>query len=378
MHPVNSFWNHISKVYKYLIHIISGGLMVCLFLNSERTFLHAVFYFLIFFISMHIVRNLLSFYHELGHLVFGLLSGYRFAYFQLLRYRIQKRNDRFEIVRKNSKSDLFQCIMAPPDTDFKTFPVRLFFLGGYLMVSLFILLFLSLAFLFPSMSLPRFLFLQFVLMGSIYVLIGGLPTNINGSRTDTYNALTIPKDFHARCAFFIPRLVTCYSLKNIRLRDMPEEWFYLPSPDELTDKTHSRMCSYYIDWLMDQGKFAEADEAMDYIFSHEYLFMGPYALLVSCNKIYLILVHTKKYEQVKFFYNDFIKNLMVKYGALPTVKRTQYIIALLYEKDMEKAAYLKSVFLASKSQFYPTEYESELELIEIAEACAKKEAENIE
>ena len=372
MHPVNSLWNYIKKLYKYLIHIISAALMVILFLNGEHTFLHAVSYFLIFFVSMRVFRKLLSFYHELGHLVFGLLSGYRFAYFQLLGYRIQKRNDHFEIVRKNNKPDLFQCIMAPPETDFKTFPVRLFFLGGYLMVSLFILLFLGLAFLFPSMSLPRFLFLQFVLMGGAYVLIGGLPSNISGTRTDTYNALTIPRDYRARCAFFIPRLVTYYSLKDIRLKDMPEECFYLPSPDELTDKTHSRMCSYYIDWLMDQGKFSEADEAMDYIFSHEYLFMGPYALLVSCNKIYLILVHTKKYEQVKFFYNDFIKNLMIEYGSMITVKRTLYVIALLYEKDMEKAAYLKSVFLASKSQFYPTEYESEMELIERAEACASR------
>ncbi len=373
MHPVNSLWNYIKKVYKYLIHIISAALMVILFLNSERTFLHAVSYFLIFFVGMRVFRSLLSFFHELGHLVFGLLSGYRFVYFQLFRYRIQKRNGRLGVIRRNNKPDSFQCIMAPPDMDFETFPVRLFFLGGFLMVALFVLLFLGLAFLFPSMSLPRFLLLQFVLMGASYILIGGLPIRISGTRTDTYNALTVPRDYRARCAFFIPRLISCYSINDIRLRDMPEEWFYLPSPDELTDKMHSRMCSEYIDWLMEQGKFTEADEAMDFIFSQNYLFMGVYALLLSCNKIYLILVHTKKYEQVKLFYNDFIKNLMIEYGTLPTVKRTLYVIALLYEKDQEKAAYLKSVFLASKSQFYPTEFESEMELIEIAEACAKEE-----
>ena len=105
----------------------------------------------------------------------------------------------------------------------------------------------------------------------------------------------------------------------------------------------------------------------------DYRIRNIFTTLLFLNKIFLILVHTKKHEQMKTYLSDAQKKRMVKYGALPIVKRTQYIIALLYEKDLEKAAYLKSVFLASKSQFYPTEFESELELIEIAEACAKEE-----
>ena len=215
---------------------------------------------------------------------------------------------------------------------------------------------------------------KYVSCNQPYVLIYGMPIQLSGVRTETYNALTIPTDYRSRCACFIPRLISYHMINGIRLRDMPEEWFYLPTREEMFSVMHSRLASYYVEWLIEKRRYTEADAVIDSIYSLEdYRIKNIFTTLLFLNKIFLILVHTKKYEQMKTYLSDAQKKRMVKYGALPTVKRTQYIIALLYEKDLEKAAYLKSVFLASKSQFYPTEYESELELIEIAEACAKEE-----
>lgn len=374
MYPETNLWYYIKRAYKFLMYIISGVLAVILLLNGEPTSLRAVSYFLVFFVAMQAFFRLQAFFHELGHFVFGLLSGYRLDYFQLFGYCIQNQNKRIRVVRKKGESNPFQCIMAPPDTNLRDFPVRLFFLGGFLMNILFIALFLYLAFLFPRMSLPRFLFLQFVLISGLYVLIYAMPIRLSGACTDTYNAITVPKDYRARSAFFVPRLIS-YSMTNgIRLRDMPEEWFYLPDQSEMLFLTHSRMCSYYVDWLIEKGRYTQADETIDYIYSlKDYRFHNAYTTMLFANKIFLILVHTKKYEQLKTFLSDAQKDRMIRFGSMSVVKRTQYIIALLYEKDLEKAAYLKSVFLASKSQFDPTEFESELELIEIAEACAREE-----
>ncbi len=379
MYPVTNLWYYIKRVYRFLGYIISGVLMVRLLLHGELTFLRAISYFLIFFLAVHASYWFQALIHELGHLVFGLLSGYRLSYFQLFGFRIKRRNGCLSIMRRGSKRDPIQCIMVPPETNYKTIPVRLFLLGGFIMNILFILIFSGAAFHFPGMSLPRFLFLQYVFISTLYVLIYAMPIRLSGSRTDTYNALTIPTDYRSRCAYFIPRLIVNSMIKGLRLRDMPEEWFYLPTQSEMFSTMHSRLCSYYVDWLIERGKYTEADEAIDYIYSlDDYRIINAYTTMLFCNKIFLILVHTKKYEQLKTFYSDAQKDRMIRYGSMSTVKRTLYIIALLYEKDKEKAAYLKSVFLASKSQFNPIEYESEMELIEIAEACARKPAEDDE
>ena len=373
MYPVANYWYYVKRVYRILTYIISGVMMVKLLFNGEPTFLRAVSYFLISFLALHASYKLQLIFHDLGRFIFGLLSGYRFGYLHLFGFRIQKENNRRHIVRKRDK-DPIHFLLAPSETDFKNFPVRLYLLGGLIMNTLFTLLFLGVAFLFPSMSLPRFLFLQYVFINILYVLIYGMPVQLSGVRTDTYNALTIPTDYRARCAYFIPKLINYSMINGIRLRDMPQEWFYLPTRDEMFSIMHSRLCSYYVDWLIERGKYTEADEAIDYIYSlDDYRIRNLYTTEIFLSKIFLILVHTKKYEQMKIFYSDAQKERMIRYGSMITVKRTLYIIALLYEKDQEKAAYLKSVFLASKSQFYPTEYESEMELIEIAEACAKEE-----
>lgn len=378
MYPVTNLWYYIKRAYKILIHIISGIMMVLYLLKGELTSMRVIACSLVFFLAMHASYWLQIILHELGRFVCGLLSGYRFGYLQLFGFRLQKINGQLSTKRKHDK-DPVHYLLAPPETDFKNFPVRLYFLGGFIANILFILIFLGAAFRFPGMSLPRFLFLQYVFISIPYVLIYGMPIQLSGARTETYNALTIPTDYRSRCAYFIPRLISYHMLNGIRLRDMPEEWFYLPTREEMFSVMHSRLASYYVDWLIEKGRYTEADAVIDSIYSLEdYRIKNIFTTLLFLNKIFLILVHTKKYEQMKTYLSDAQKKRMVRFGSELSVKRTQYIIALLYEKDMEKAAYLKSVFLASKSQFYPTEYESELELIEIAEACAKKEAENIE
>jgi len=59
--------------------------------------------------------------HELGHLVFGLLSGYRFSSFRLFSLVWYKENGKVLFRRSRNKLALGQCLMLPPkhEKDFK-------------------------------------------------------------------------------------------------------------------------------------------------------------------------------------------------------------------------------------------------------------------
>ncbi|MCL2014677.1 MAG: hypothetical protein FWG68_00335 [Defluviitaleaceae bacterium] len=96
---------------------------------------------IILYITYAILISMLSIVvHELGHLFFGLLSGYSFSTFSVWRFHWFKEEGklRFEF----SKSSLGgQCLMSPPE-EFEKFRFLLYNLGGGLVNFAFALAFL--------------------------------------------------------------------------------------------------------------------------------------------------------------------------------------------------------------------------------------------
>lgn len=84
-----------------------------------------ILFYLIFF--LHIIL------HEAGHMVFGLLTGYRFCSFRIGSLMLIKKEGHFRLRRHSVAGTSGQCIMAPPGSPTKNYPVILYNLGGSLM-----------------------------------------------------------------------------------------------------------------------------------------------------------------------------------------------------------------------------------------------------
>ena len=117
--------------------------------------------------------------HELGHLLFGLLSGYRFVSF------------RFGFRLLAQCGLLCRCVMCPPALDEDgTFPLSLYSLGGIFLNLLSGLLFLWLFFISGGMLLLTLFSLSAGILGLGLGLMFALPVKYS----DGYNALWLNDD----------------------------------------------------------------------------------------------------------------------------------------------------------------------------------------
>lgn len=117
--------------------------------------------------------------HELGHLLFGLLSGYRFVSF------------RFGFRLLAQCGQLCRCVMCPPEPDQDGyFPLALYSLGGIFLNFLSGLLFLLLYFISGGMLLLTLFSLSAGILGLGFGLMFALPVKYS----DGYNALWLNDD----------------------------------------------------------------------------------------------------------------------------------------------------------------------------------------
>ena len=68
--------------------------------------------------------------HESGHLVCGLISGYKFNMFRIFSFALAKVNGKIKFKRYGIAGTAGQCLMLPPEEKNGKFPVVLYNLGG--------------------------------------------------------------------------------------------------------------------------------------------------------------------------------------------------------------------------------------------------------
>ena len=84
---------------------------------------------MVLFVGMYVGIYLQLIIHEAGHLVFGLLSGYRFTSFRIGSFMWMKENNKIAIKRLTLAGTGGQCLMEPPQMQDGKIPVILFNLG---------------------------------------------------------------------------------------------------------------------------------------------------------------------------------------------------------------------------------------------------------
>ena len=72
---------------------------------------------------------------------------------------------------------------------------------------------------------------------------------------DGYNAFSLRKNNEARRAFWVQLKVNEQLAKGIRLREMPKEWFVIPSYEAMGNNMIAATSVFACNRLMDEHKF---------------------------------------------------------------------------------------------------------------------------
>ncbi len=309
--------------------------------------------------------------HEAGHLVFGLLTGYKFSSFRIGSFMLVKANGKLSFKKFSLAGTGGQCLMCPPDIVDGKLPVMLYNLGGSIMNIMVSLVCLWLYFHVNEYLLIAIFLIVSFFIGIFYAMINGIPMKTGNISNDGKNAIFLNKNKDALFAFWMQLKVNELTTKGVRLKDMPDEWFTIPSDEDMKNVLIAAKGVFTCNRMMDEHHFAEADETMEHLLKIDSGIVGVHRSLMICDRMYCEIVGENRKEIIDKMLTKQQTKLMKSMKGLLNVIRTEYAYALLAEKDMKKAEAIKTKFeKRCKTYPYDVDIESERELIAIADQIA--------
>ena len=302
--------------------------------------------------------------HETGHLVCGLLSGYRLSYFRIGGLTAVKEENGISWKKLKMPGTGGQCMMVPPEMVNGEFPATLYNLGGVLanlVVSLvFFLLFLA-------VKEPRWLqifFLWVVVAGIFMALTNGIPMETQDVPNDGFNAKNLGKDPAARKSFWVQLTANDLQVRGVRLKDMPAEWFMTPSREEMKNGMTAAMGVFSENRNMDEENYEAAKEEIEVLLGEDVSMAGIYRNFLILDRLFLkvreLLLkgedpakseEPQLKEDLAFWNSPEMRQYRKVMSNYPAILRTEYVTARYLENDPERAEKAKQELMREDSSY---------------------------
>lgn len=305
--------------------------------------------------------------HELGHLVFGLLSGYRFCSFRIGSLMLVRTDGKLRLAYLSIAGTAGQCLMCPPDPDSEgRIPVKLYNLGGALMNLLITALCIPLYLLLRPHFICAFFFMS-AGIGLLFALTNGIPMRLGMVDNDGYNAFSLGKDPYAIRAFWLQLKVNEQSTAGVRLADMPGEWFSLPEEADRKNPLIVAIDVFACNRLLDALRLDEAEAAIRTLLERESGIIDLHKSLLICDLITILIANGRE-EEASAYLTKEQKKFMRMMRTFISVIRTEYLIAKYVEKNVAAAETQQKLFdkITRKSPT-PAEIEAERVLMALPE-----------
>lgn len=306
--------------------------------------------------------------HEAGHLVFGLLTGYRFLSFRIGSFMWIKKDGKLHYRQLSLAGTGGQCLMIPPDLIDGKMPTLLYNFGGSIFNLLSALLFLGLSVLWLRDPFWHIFFVANTLCAVILAATNGIPMRLNSVDNDGYNAYSVMRSPEAMRALWIQLKVSEQITNGIRLKDMPEEWFTVPDDAAMHNSMVAAVGVFACNRLMDEWRFQKADALMKHLLEIDSGIIGIHRALLTCDRMFCEMITQNRPEIVNAMLDKQQKNYMKAMKQNPSVIRTQYVYELLVKKNTAAAQAAAKCFDKYTKQYpYPEEVTAERELMRIAD-----------
>ncbi len=311
--------------------------------------------------------------HEGGHWLFGLLSGYGFVSFRVGSWMWIKEGERIRFRRQPLAGTLGQCLMSPPDVAYEHLPYVWYNLGGAVANLLASLVLLAVVILCPLPFAAALILLVGAVVGLAFALLNGIPLRLAAVDNDGRNVLSMWDNLDARRAFVLQLRMAERLSRGERLKDMPTEWFVCPPDAAMHNGLVAALAVFAANRLMDEHAFKQADQLMAHLLSIPSAMAGVHRGLLTGDRIFLTLVSLARPQCAEQLLTKEQRQFMQSMKRFISVLRTQYALALLHEKDGQKAQRLLKQFeKAANRHPYAGEAEAERALVSMATDAANQ------
>lgn len=277
--------------------------------------------------------------HELGHLIFGLASGYRFLSFRIGRLTLQRCEGKFRLKFFHLYGSSGQCLMAPKEPNSEKMPTFIYNIGGGAMNIIFSLAALGVGFIFKERDHLFVALSAFAAVGGYMALTNLMPMRLGGIANDGYNALTLHGDPAAKKALSVQLSANEASAHGIRLGELPEEWFLPIAGNE--ESIHAAAHAYLrASRLLDLGRVCEAREEMASLLGSDTL-LPIYEHLLRAELAFITALTEKDNLKIEALLTEGTKKTMRAMKNHPSFIRTKYALATLRGRNAEAASLKK-------------------------------------
>lgn len=272
--------------------------------------------------------------HEAGHLVFGLLTGYKFLSFRIFSITFIKIDGRIQRKKYSIKGTAGQCILIPPErNEDGSFPFLLYNLGGGLANIIVSIPFIMAAALTDNAVLST-VFIAFSLSGIILGATNLIPMDL-GVQNDGMNIKGMLKYRYLQDSFYLQLKVYKEMCKGKLITEYDPEIFALPDDkaDRYTLTAFNYLYSYYR--LLAEHDFDGAYEYLMELVDKAERF--PISMLNSlqAEQLFFMVLHHRPVEEIAALYK-YVRVVLKYTKNIIVYQRINYVYEALLSEDEKK------------------------------------------
>lgn len=329
-----------------LIGFLIGALIVVAFTDTTWSEYIAKYYtidfsegvavFLVAFGAFLVALLVLVPIHELGHLICGLLTGYKFVSFRIFNYTILKIDGKLHIKEFAVAGTGGQCLLTPPDRPIDEIPTGWYNFGGVL-ANIIVLLIALPFFLLDLNPFVAEALGVFVATDAVMILGNGIPRMAGGVSNDGYNLKLLRENGLSKQGIVNQLRANALIQKGVRPKDMPDDLFINPESIDYRNSLEVSIPLMYISRLIDEMRYHEALEHMEALYSHKDEIMQLYVKEIACELAFLYL-RTGDTEKAEALLDKDLRKYIETYRKVMSSKeRLLYAITLYIDRDETKA-----------------------------------------
>lgn len=287
-------------------------------------------------VSLGIAVAILIPAHEAGHLVCGLLSGYKFVSFRIFNLTFIKVNGKTKVKNFSVAGTGGQCLLTPPNLPLEQIPTVWYNAGGVLANILVLILVLPLFLL----NLHPFLvegLVIFCFTDVLLILVNGIPLKLNGISNDGYNIIYLNKNLLSKRAIVMQLRSNALIQDGMRPKDMPVDWFEWRTDIDFKNPLEVSIPLMYASRLIDEMNFEDAYSKFNDLYSHKADIIQLYVNEIACELAFCAMVTGYK-EEAHTLLDDKLRKYIEAYRKVMSSKqRLLCAIALYLDNDKDKA-----------------------------------------
>ena len=312
-------------------------------------------------------------FHEIGHVIFGIITRYKFVCMRIFYLVVQSQHNKIHFTQNQIRGVFGYTVMSPTSSEYKTQPFVLYSLGGVIFNAILSLILFSIAIATKINIYCKVVFFVCSFMGLVFVIRNGIPNIVNGLANDGYNAYSQLKHDATHESMYKQLKILSALYDGIHPNQMPKEWFLWNKndPDVTNNPLLVNNLLNYCGKLMEEKNFTAAKSTFEHIAHDVDKSFSIYINEAKCELLFLALING---ESIQNIYTDELKQYLKITRTCLNKKHVMYALYLIHEKDQVKANSVYNETLKLSENYIPkAEAEMELEMIDYIKKNLPKE-----